>query len=233
MLDFTLEIMERISEEDKKMSGSWICLLPVVCKWFEGPVTLPLSLPNMFVVPWKWLMGSVSNKFARAPKFCFRTDWRREYPRARTVTYLVMFLKSMGADSPSVKEWNFFIGMAEDCAMFHWGKLNCITCKTWSIICRPCWLPWLYATSSLRKGCVSQMEGSGMMNGLSPKFAANTGWPIWHTWALSTASLASLVYWTLLQVKVKAEREVRGNEAETWRHVEGLWGVEIVPPLAS
>ena len=91
MLGFTLEIMGRISEEDKKMSGSWICFLLVMCKWFEGPVTLPLSLPNMFVVPWKWLMGSVSNKFARAPKFCFRTDWGREYPRARTVTYLVVF----------------------------------------------------------------------------------------------------------------------------------------------
>ena len=150
------------------------------------------------------------------------------------------FLKSMGADSPSVKEWNFFIGMAEDYAMFHWGKVNCITCKTWSIICRPCWLHWLYATSSLRKGCVSQMEclwnderlkswicGKDRLDHVEP------AGPVWHTWALSTASLASLVYWTLLQVKVKAEREVRGNEAETWRHVEGLWGVEVVPRLAS
>ena len=106
MLDFTLEIMGRISEEDKKMSGSWICLLLVVCKWFEGPVTLPLSLPNMFVVPWKWLMGSVSNKFARAPKFCFRTDWEREYARARTVTQLVV-LEINGCRFPFCQRMEF------------------------------------------------------------------------------------------------------------------------------
>lgn len=176
MLGFTLEIMGRISEEDKKMSGSWICFLLVMCKWFEGPVTLPLSLPNMFVVPWKWLMGSVSNKFARAPKFCFRTDWGREYPRARTVTYLVVFwnqwvpiplLSKNGISSsewqrimPCFTEEKWIASPARRGASFA-GLADCIDCMLQALCGKVVFPRW---------------SACGMMNGLSPEFAAKTGW---------------------------------------------------------
>lgn len=101
MLDFTFEIMGRISEEDKKMSGSWICLVLVVCRCFEGLVPLPLSLPSLS--PENDLRHQLVTNLLEHPSFLFSYRLRERIYKSTYCTehmlYYSVVLKSMGADS--------------------------------------------------------------------------------------------------------------------------------------